>query len=563
FALLSAWTAVLAAGDQLYMRHAALAIIAWIAGMLLILLGTWKAGESVPNPSKKVWLTALILFILAFALRAFDTQSIPKVLTGDEGSVGLSSINFNDGLMDNIFVTGWFDFPSLYFYFQSLSISVFGQTIAAMRLPSALIGALTVSAVYLFGSRLFDRRVGLVAAIFMTGFHFHIHFSRLGLNNIWDSLWYIIILGALYYGWKTERRWPFLLTGAGLALSQYFYVSSRALFVLIPAWLFLVAIFDFTRFKRMGRNLILMVLVFFIFVLPMMSFFVSHPDRFLAPHSRVDVLGEWITSQAAQTGLTKTAILLDQIKISLLAYTSNPISMFYDPGVPILRPIAAAVFLLGLGLLLLKPKDARTHLILLWLAAFVGISSLSRPVPAAQRFVAAAPGVALVVAYGLVGISDLLAHIWKGREKVLLSIAILAAAVLALDDLRFYYLDFTPNRDFSDGNTWVAHALAAELQTREDDWQVVFYGLPRMAFHSIASLPYLAPHIQPHSIEHPWGAPENPEFVSGRFIFVFLPEHEPNLRLVQADFPDGELQEVYAENDAFLYWQYTIDTTGN
>src|SRR5688500_19762850 len=54
------------------------------------------------------------------------------------------SAEFANNEWNNIFITGWFAFPSFFPFIQSLSIRLFGQTTEALRIPSAFAGALTV-----------------------------------------------------------------------------------------------------------------------------------------------------------------------------------------------------------------------------------------------------------------------------------------------------------------------------------------------------------------------------------------------------------------------------------
>jgi uncharacterized membrane protein len=134
------------------------------------------------------------LVIFALIVRAVDNTHITATLTGDEGTAGLSAVAFREGRTNNIFSTGYRGFPMLYFFMQSLPVAIFGRTVAALRISSALAGALTVGGVFLAGSALFGRRAGLLAAIFLSDFHFHIHFSRIGLNNIWDGLFFTTVV---------------------------------------------------------------------------------------------------------------------------------------------------------------------------------------------------------------------------------------------------------------------------------------------------------------------------------------------------------------------------------
>ena len=550
---------LLAAGDGNFMRHLPLAILCWILGTTFFVMGVWdgKGLSNVDYRNIAAWMAAF--FVVGFALRGIGLESVPKVLTGDESSGGLSAANFVADRMDNIFVLGWYNFPSLYFYLQSIPMEIFGQDVVALRILSAIVGGLTVSAVYLLGRVFYGHTSGVLTAIFMAGFHFHIHFSRLGLNNIMDGLSFVVVLGALWYGWKHNHRMAFLVAGVGLGLSQYFYVSARSLLGLIPLWLIIAGLLDRTKIRKNALNFALMVGAALMVFLPLAGYFNLHQDQFQAPLGRFSILGDWMQREMENKGMSEIEILSEQFKLSFRAFTSERVIQWYNPGVPLLRPIIAGVFMIGLLLLIFRLKESRTYIIIIWLLAFVLIGALSTPVPAAQRYVAAAPVIALVVGFSLGEISKLLIQVWKQRAKLIEITAIVLMIALAVDDARFYFIDFTRERNFSDPNTWVAQALAEHLQSRTDEWQVALYGSPRMGYRSISTLPYLAPHITGYDMNQHFGSPENPIIEGDKIIFVFLPDNEDNLKAAQVEYPNGELDKVYYSDGTFLYWIYEVE----
>ena len=257
------------------------------------------------------------------------------------------------------------------------------------------------------GKAMFGKWAGIYAAIFLVAFGYHIHFSRIGLNNIWDGFWYVLVLGCLWYGWHTERREYLLLSGLGLGLSQYFYISARALWLLIPAWILLVSVQDRLRFKRLLPGLLLLMIVAVVAVFPLAMFFWNFPSEFLAPMARVSIFGRWMTNTVLQSGLQPWQILLRQISLSLGAFTSTPLgSFFFDPQTPLLRPFPAALFLIGVFFLVIRLRDTRAILLILWMSVFVISGALSDYTPAAQRYVAVAPALALVVGFAIAELAN-------------------------------------------------------------------------------------------------------------------------------------------------------------
>ncbi|MGD8455711.1 MAG: glycosyltransferase family 39 protein [Anaerolineales bacterium] len=552
-------TATLAAGESAIMWNMPLSATAWVLSIVLSVLGCWHKDEALPKVSRRTLLVAGLFFLIGFTLRAIGAETIPPVLNGDEASAGLSAVRFIDGQVDNIFSIGWFSFPSFFYYLQSVFIRVLGQTTTALRIPSAIIGGLTISVVYLIGRRMFNPQTGLLAAIFMTGFHFHMHFSRIGLNNIWDSFWFILVLGMLWDGVVHKRRSSFLIAGVGLGLAQYFYVTVRFLPFTVLLWLGVLAIFDRKKLQGNGGSFFSLLLLPAITFIPMAWFYIRRPYEFLAPYSRVSVIGGWLKDEIVITGLPAWCIILKQLSLSLQSFVNEPLQMWYSPGTGILRwpTAAAAFFLIGIILLAIKWRDSRTHLFAIWLAVFIATGTMSLPATAAQRYVAAAPVCALLVGYALSEIPGLISKDWPEIRRGLNVLAVIAAAVISLTDLQFYFFEYTPRSYMGGPNTLVAQRLAEYLQTKED-LEVAFFGDPRMGYYSISSLPYLAPHIQGYDFHHPWGSKENPTLTNEHIIFVLLPEQQGSLTAIMEDYPGGVLKKEYDPYNSILYWYYEV-----
>jgi 4-amino-4-deoxy-L-arabinose transferase-like glycosyltransferase len=550
-------TATQAAGESRSMVNLPLAVIAWALGIVLGVLGCWHKDEALPKVSKRTLLTAGLFFLVGFILRAIRAETIPPVLNGDEASAGLSAIDFVDGRMNNIFGVGWFSFPSLFYFLQSIFIRILGQTTTALRIPSAIIGGLTISVVYLIGRRMFNPQTGLLAAIFMTGFHFHMHFSRIGLNNIWDAFWFILVLGMLWDGVEHKRRSSFLIAGASLGLAQYFYVTVRLLPFIILVWLAALAVFNRKTLQGNGSSFFSLVFLPVVVSMPIAWFYIKRPFDFLAPYSRVGMMGRWLENEIVIRGWPAWRIILDQLYLSIKSFAIAHLEMWYSPGTGILRWAAAIFFCLGLLLLLLKWRDSRTHLLLIWLAAFLATGTLSVPATAAQRYVAVAPLCVLLVGYFFSETPRLLSKPWPQALRGLNIAAIIIVSIISIDDLRFYFFDYTPTSYMGGPNTLVAQRLAEYLQTKED-LEVAFFGEPRMGYYSISSLPYLSPHIQGYDFRQPWGSEENPTLTNDHILFVLLPEHQDDLTAIMEDYPEGVLLEEYDPYNSLLYWYYEV-----
>lgn len=557
-ALPFALMAALAAGTSAVAHHATAAFTAWAAAIVLTVLGSVRAGERFwPQLSRRDGLESGGLFIASFLLRGLWLEDFPNTLSGDEGSVGLAARDFRNGLIDNPFSFGWFSFPSLYFAIQSVGVWLLGDSASALRIPSAFAGALTVVAVYWMARTLFDRTTGLIAAGILLASHYHIHISRIGLNNVWDGLFAATAIGFLWDGWVRNRRSSFVFSGIAVGLGQYFYISIRALPVLILLWLGMAWIGDRTRFRQRLPGLLSGAWAAGIAFLPLGVLFAQRPDDFLAPLRRVGVLDGWLEREAAIRGVSGASIILEQALKTALGFTHEPLRLLYDPGAPLLLAGAATLFLLGLLWALVNINLRYTLILLPLLATIVG-GGLSTSPPASQRFIMAAPFVAVLTALPLVGLRNGLNR-WRPRKRVGSAATAAVLAIVMAVDVHYCFFDVYGHYVLGGWNTQTATEIAHYLRDQPTrDLEVYSFAAPRMSYHSHSTIPFLAPGMRPTEIIDP--LTETPPWsVKGPTVFIFLPEREGELRFVQEAVPNGVIHRHLLPNGLHTFTSYRVE----
>ncbi len=535
-----------AAGELVLMNSPLIAWAAWLLSIGFVIGGAWQRSGIGLASRQNILLAGAGLFVLAYLFRGFTPEYYPVIFSGDEASSGNVGVNILAGTFNNPFAMGWFSFPGLYFFIPAGSIMLFGQTLSALRIPSILAGALTVGFTYVTARAMYGKQTGLLSALLLAGFQVHINFSRMGLSNIWDGLFFITVIGAVWYAWEHEDRNAFLLAGFGLGLSQYFYVTSRALFVLIPIWLLIVSLFERKKFKRLLPGILIMAMAAFVVVLPLAWFYAHHPREFLAPMNRVGAPGP----------------LLESLWLGVRSFTRLPLwGWWYLSNTPFLGTPVAELFLIGIVFLFIKLRESRNIMMALWLLLFVIIGGFSIEVPSPQRYVAVMPACMIVAALSLTRLAGILE---KARPKIIpysRTLLVLLVLYISIKDAVYYYTDYTQFTRYylSETNGMVAQQLGKFLQTQPQDTQVVFFGEPRMGYYSIPSTQFLAPKITGVDMLAPWGSPTNPQPDSDHLVFVFLPENGDEIARVQADFPGGELLEERTRWQKVLYYYYVYE----
>ncbi|MBK8430000.1 MAG: glycosyltransferase family 39 protein [Chloroflexi bacterium] len=549
-----------ATGDDVLAHAPRLAVACWVAAVAAVLIGStdrterWQLRWGGPD-----WVAVLILLLMALIVRVQGLELVPTTLSGDEGSAGLSAVALGTGQETNWFGTGWFSFPSLYFLVQYLGIAWWWQTIFGLRFMSAVAGACTVPLLYWLLREMYGRPTAVAGAAFLVANHFHIHFSRIGLNNIWDGFFVALVLAALWQGWQTaERRW-YLLAGFALGLAQYFYVSIRVLPLLILLWAGLLWLNkqERPRLRQQFPNFVLMAYTSLVAFLPLGLYFSDKIDQFMAPMSRVSIWGEWMQWERDLTGGTTADVVLNQIKLSALGLVSEPLRHWYTPDAALLLPAAGALFVLGL-LLLLWWRDARTGLLLLPLAANILLSAFSQDTPASQRYIIASVMAAAIVGVPLGYVYNLLAAEWPRWRYGWQALLVVGLIALMATDFNFYFFKVYDYYVLGGTNTEVATAMAFYLRDQDEPPAMVyFHGPPRMGYRTHSTIPYLVPTIQGTDIPEPITAP--PDWVVPTpAVFLFLPERLNEYGYVFQAHPGGRYREFRNTNSQLLFAAYEV-----
>ena len=96
-----------------------------------------------------------------------------------------------------------------------------------LRLPWALVGTATVLVTFFLVKQLKNRQLAFVAAFLVATYHYHIHFSRLGSNQIADPFFMALSLLFLYRALDKHRWLDWALAGGITGLAFYFYAGAR------------------------------------------------------------------------------------------------------------------------------------------------------------------------------------------------------------------------------------------------------------------------------------------------------------------------------------------------
>ena len=509
--------------------------------------------------------TVVIVLVAAFLLRGLFVDVLPANFGGDEGSQGLSARAFLEGRSKNLFGTGWFSMPNLFFLLQAATLKLFGDDVYGLRMLSVVKGTAAVRYSYLMVRELLGVRLAMVATTLFATYHFHIHYSRLGSAQVGDSLLYLAVFYLLLRGLRSGRGIWFWAAGIFLGLTQYFYFGARLVPILVAVCMAYLALVDRKTMKRHAGGLVGMVATALLVALPYLVYVTRHPEVYMSRVNQVGIFQSGWYARELAMGRDPVSVLTEQAMRSLLAFNYYPDKVYwYHPGIPLLDFFSSIFFVFGLAYATWRLVDRRYFVIAssYWLALLFGAFLTENP-PSSMRLVILSPLASILVAIGMMKMREWASDALGGPRR--LHDAILGGVLLLamLISVGFYFDDYSRHRTEGYGgpNTEVATEMAWYLRGIGTDHRVYFFGAPRM-FLDFATIPFIARGVQGMDVKEPLTGP--PSFVGQepRSVFIFLPERQQELQVLKRYLPAGVQEEVRGrELGRLLFVAYRVDRT--
>jgi 4-amino-4-deoxy-L-arabinose transferase-like glycosyltransferase len=499
------------------------------------------------------------LLLLGLLLRLWQVHILPFTLSGDEASQGLEAIRVINREIRNPFTTGWLGVPTMSFFFNSLTIRWLGPDVLGLRLPWVFVGTATLLITFLLVRRLKGTTMALIVMALLATYHYHIHYSRLGSNQIADPMFLALSLYLLYRGLDRRNWLDWALCGTVVGLAFYFYAGARLTPVVITAVLGYLFIRDPRHFlQEHGAGLLVALAAFLITAGPMMQYAARFPDDFNARINQVGIVQSgWLAEEAARRDEGVAGILFDQFQRAALAFNYYPDrTVWYGLRQPLLDPFFGVIFLLGLlySTLRLIGREADVRLapmVAWWWGGMILGGMLTESPPSSQRLITLAVPTCFFIGLMLWELTQLgVRGMARFPQRPLL---ILAVTAFALISLKTYFIDYTPQRISGGPHAALATEIAPHLNQLSSDHTIYFVGAPWM-YWGFATLPYLVPYAQAEDVLEPLTAPIDATFSrpGQGAVYIFHPARRGELDYVKSAFPDGQVEDVYLPVDNIL-----------
>jgi 4-amino-4-deoxy-L-arabinose transferase-like glycosyltransferase len=543
----------------------------WLVSVVCFAAGILWLQRWRPSPAAyATWIRAnyrellIVVVVVAagLAARLYALDFHPYPWSGDEGTVAGEAGLLLKSPNPDLFDAGWSGNPFPAFFPPAAVVSLLGSSILAVRVASAITGALTVLFLYLLARELFDRTTALIAAVFLSTFPFHLQFSRVGVLTIQDGLVVTLVLWLVVRAVHKDKLSDYLWAGIASGLTLYTYVGGRLVLALAFAALAFVSVRQKGFFLSHRRHLAVYVGATLVTLAPMAAFFAQHMQDFNSRFGQVSIIQSgWLTHELTIPGTSLGSILWDQFTRSVLVYVSEPAyGNFFNSPQPYLSIVGSLFFLIGMGVAFQQLLRPPFMIVLTWFWSVVIIGGvLTISPPASTRMIMTAPAVALLIAIGLGKVLEILSYVRVPRAWRAVTTA-LVVAFLVVQNGVFYFGPYRAGNYFDDANAEVAMQAGLELRDLGPRYAFAMLGAPRM-FSDFPTIVFLNPtspriDIDPVKASSADLSGQLPAFI------VATPDNLGPLMEIAQHYPGGKWEAVPSKSrNEMLYYAYTIDAT--
>ena len=544
----------------------------WVLGIFLlvinvILLSAWRPisisnlKSFFTNHWMEIILVAIIV-ITAFFIRYQGVELHPYAFINDEGEMGNGGSCIFEGDCTNLFGQGWAGQPMLAFFPTGLSVWLFGHTAMAVRLVSVIFGTLSVLFTYLFTREVFGKKQAFVAASLLATLPLNVHFSRIGVDNIIDSVSTTATLWFLFRGIKRKSTLSYLFSGILSGLSIATYPGSR----LAPIMILLVIGFGVLNsrdfLKSHSRNIAFLILGFVITAAPFLAYFYLHPEIFGSRMLREGIFWNHSFENQQINGRNMFEIITDQFLRSTLVFIITPApSNFFNSPNPYLTDIAAVFFILGLAYTLRKFLDIRyiTVFIWFWISVILGSVITGGP-PTSQRMLMSTPALVIVIAIGLTKFLELIPFEGKVYQRVSNFLLLIFVLYFGYQNISFYFQDYKAGHYFEDPTNEFSFETRTLITPLHTTGRLFLLSTPGEPFLTFANFEYFSPDVEKFYLDE-----VTPEYISSLpndkdVLFIATADRQPDLIYLTKVFPGGELKEFKRryQPDKLLFLSYMV-----
>lgn len=366
-------------------------------------------------------LLLVFILLLAFGLRVWAIDQVPPGLSHDEAYNGVTAIQVLAG-QRRIFFEINKGIEPLIIYLEALAFYAFGIGPVQLRLVNIFCGLLTVVLVYPLTTRLFNRRVALLAMLGVAISFWAIFVSRLTLRAV--TLPPLLIL-TVYCFWRgltsmsnkqtnpqSAFRIPhslipiphspflnFVLSGILAGASMYTYLSSR----FIPFLILAIFGYQFIRGQIKKRHWVGLIVHFVIWAAifaPLAGYYIENAASFTERYNQVATLPYALNGDFGPLSRNTLRTL------GMFTFYGDKTDRYNLDGRPVFDWVNGVLFYVGLVIVLLRLRRAPGQagpaaFLLLWLLFMLIPDFITDDSPHFLRTLGALPATYILWALGV------------------------------------------------------------------------------------------------------------------------------------------------------------------
>jgi 4-amino-4-deoxy-L-arabinose transferase-like glycosyltransferase len=372
-------------------------------------------------------------------MRTFALSAVPSPFGTDEPAHAHYSLKVIAGELwfSNMFAPEpLFGHPALFSFLGAQLHRLFVPEFA-QRLISALWGTLFIPILYALIRTLWDKRIALASAAFAVTYHLHVHYSRIGINNIQSATLATLAVLCTWYALERKQQGWFVLAGLSTALPLYAYVGTRLAVLLVLGMGIHALVTNRLRFKKHGTLILLGGFAFLIAVLPLLVRIPDHTNElFLRSHM-------FLPEAQGMGALAEVPMRLVQ-SFGFFVFPVEESFAFYRAPIPLVDWFSTVPFLLGFLLALFAAGKPREWTLLLFFFGSIVVIGGFVAFSYSGRFLMAVPAICAWVALG----TDRIVRFFKmPRAAFVVLLLILCAA-----NAWFYFAVYPSGSHYSEGS---------------------------------------------------------------------------------------------------------------
>ncbi|MBI2863324.1 MAG: glycosyltransferase family 39 protein [Chloroflexi bacterium] len=436
-----------------------LALFLWLASLVLFVAGVanWPRSVSLQGLKEKAlpkstWVALVppaLVLAAALAIRLYRLGDLPSFFI-DEAIGGFYTLKSSMEGSLPLFTPVWEGVSNVGFGLQGFIYSWFGQSVAALRLPYALLGAVEVFFVYLLGKEIGGKKAGLVAAFLLAVLEVHVHFSRttmfMSSSISWTGTAAFLVRGVRRGSWFD---WALAGVIGGLGLNAGF--PPRLLPALIALVLFGLLVLRPQPWRWLLPGVLFVAAGYVIGTGPYLAYLLAHSDQMAGRAGE-----SWLPAALASItdpSSVKTPVNIGDLLWKNLQREALGINLFgdahtwYREGRPMFGPLISPLLFLGVAALTLRLRDWRCLLWGIWLwSAFLLLGVGSNMTPVFHRPVPFLAMASLAIGVALAGLGFGAERLFRQRPirwVYWLGVAVFVG-FFAWQQLSDYFLNYAP-----------------------------------------------------------------------------------------------------------------------